>query len=329
MRQRILLLLALIFLLSTVILTVTACSSKSFETNVHEFSEEFTDITIKTDTADILFLPSDDEICRVSCYEDKNAPHSVKVQEGTLTVEAFESENWFDNVGINFGSPEIKIYLPKAEYSALAIKESTGDVEIPKDFSFNSIEISLSTGDVRCRASAKDNIKIAASTGDIHAEGLSASSIELTVSTGMITVSNTTCDNDLTVGVSTGKAFLTDITCRSLASTGNTGDISLKNVISSKNISIERSTGDVRLERSDAQALFITTDTGDVTFKDSDAEELFITTDTGDVEGSLLTSKIFIAKTDTGRVDVPNSVTGGRCEITTDTGDIKITISGS
>ena len=31
-------------------------------------------------------------------------------------------------------------------------------------------------------------------------------------------------------------------------------------------------------------------------------------------------------KTDTGRVDVPKTVEGGRCEITTDTGDIKITV---
>ena len=49
-------------------------------------------------------------------------------------------------------------------------------------------------------------------------------------------------------------------------------------------------------------------------------------TDTGDVKGSLLSEKIFIPTTDTGDVDVPKTVTGGRCEITTDTGDIKITV---
>ena len=87
----------------------------------------------------------------------------------------------------------------------------------------------------------------------------------------------------------------------------SSGDISLKNVISTEKISVERSTGDVTLDR-------------------SDAAELFIMTSTGDVEGSLLTNKVFITKTDTGRIDVPNSIIGGRCEITTDTGDIKISI---
>ena len=49
-------------------------------------------------------------------------------------------------------------------------------------------------------------------------------------------------------------------------------------------------------------------------------------TDTGDVRGSLLSEKVFIVNTDTGRKEVPDTITGGRCEITTDTGDVKITI---
>ena len=66
--------------------------------------------------------------------------------------------------------------------------------------------------------------------------------------------------------------------------------------------------------------------TGDVTFTDADASEITVQTDTGDVSGSLLTEKVFITETDTGKVSVPNTVTGGRCKITTDTGDIRITV---
>ena len=53
---------------------------------------------------------------------------------------------------------------------------------------------------------------------------------------------------------------------------------------------------------------------------------MFVETDTGDVTGSLLSDKVFITKSDTGSIDVPKTVTGGKCEITTDTGDIKIEI---
>ena len=66
--------------------------------------------------------------------------------------------------------------------------------------------------------------------------------------------------------------------------------------------------------------------TGNVKFSDCDAAELFVETSTGDVKGSLLSAKVFIVKTDTGSADVPKTITGGRCEIETDTGDIKITV---
>jgi len=50
-------------------------------------------------------------------------------------------------------------------------------------------------------------------------------------------------------------------------------------------------------------------------------------TDTGDIRGSLLSSKVFLADSGTGKVDVPKTVTGGKCQVHTDTGDIKITIN--
>ena len=66
--------------------------------------------------------------------------------------------------------------------------------------------------------------------------------------------------------------------------------------------------------------------TGDIEFHGCDAETIYVETDTGDVTGTLLTDKVFITETDTGSVDVPKSVSGGRCEISTDTGDIRIEI---
>ena len=152
------------------------------------------------------------------------------------------------------------------------------------------------------------SLVIEESTGDIDvSNGLKFKSIDISLSTGEVTVSNITCDGDITIDVSTGKTYLTDIVCKNLTSTGSTGDISLKNVISTEKIYIDRSTGDVTLEG-------------------SDAAEIFIKTSTGDVEGSLLTNKTFIAETNTGRCNVPNSITGGKCEITTNTGNIKISL---
>lgn len=282
-------------------------STVDYELNAHEIAEPFRDIALSTDTANIAFVPSEDGKCRVECYEEENARHSVAVEGDALAIQRIDARPWYDRIGLHFGSPRITIYLPAAEYGALSIRESTGSIEIPKAFAFASADISLTTGDVDFRASAAESIQIKASTGAIRVENVSAGSLELSTTTGAATVLGATCRGDITISVSTGRANLTDISCRSIISTGTTGSIALDRVIAESAISIERSTGNVR-------------------FSGCDAAELHIKTSTGDVTGSLLTDKVFAIDAGTGRVDVPNSTAGGKCEIATRTGDVKMEI---
>ncbi len=282
-------------------------STTKYETNEYAIKEHYNNLSIVTDTADIMLVPSESVKSSVVCYEQKNVKHSVTVQDGTLVIEVVDTRKWYEYIGIHFGTPKITVSIPQGEYGALSVRSDTGDVEIPKDFQFEIIDISESTGDVTSDAAVSELLKIKTSTGDIRVENISAGALELSVSTGSVTVSEVACEGDVKIRVSTGKTALTDITCKNVFSSGNTGDISLKNVIAAEKFSIERSTGDV-------------------TFDGCDAAEIVAKTDTGDVRGSLLTDKVFITKTDTGRVDVPKTGIGGRCEITTDTGNIRIAI---
>lgn len=283
-------------------------STVKYETNTYEISENFDSISIDTDTADIVLMPSDDGKCKVVCYEEEKERHCAAVQSGTLEISAEDMREWYDHIGISFSSPRITVYLPQTEYSSLLISESTGDIKIPKDFRFEGIDISASTGNVECCACASGKIQIELSTGSITVDGVSAGELNLSVSTGKVYAESVTCEGNIGVSVSTGNALLTDITCQRISSHGSTGNMTLKNVIASESFSIERSTGEVRLD-------------------DCDAAEIFIKTDTGDVTGTLLSEKVFIAETDTGSIVLPKTASGGRCEITTDTGDIRIDIS--
>ena len=285
----------------------TRLSTIKYETNTYEISDAFRDLSLTTDTADIVFALSDDGTCKVECYEEENAKHSVAIENDTLVVSVNNQKSWYDYIGISFGSPKITVYLPKAEYKALLIRNTAGNIQIPGDYSFENVDISLRTGDVNFCASVSESAKINTNTGNIYAENTSVGSLALSVATGNVTASNVTCNNNLTVNVSTGKAYLTDLTCESAASGGSTGAIALSNVIAAKKISIERSTGNI-------------------TFNRCDAPEIYAKTSTGDVTGSLLSSKIFTAQTNTGSIDVPKSENGGKCEITTSTGNIKITV---
>lgn len=282
-------------------------STVKFETNTHAVDEYFGSISMLTETADITFIPSPDGTCSVECYEAEDARHSVAVEDGALVIKLDEQSTRQSYIGFNVESPRITVYLPKAEYTALSITESTGDVDIPNAFSFQSIDITSDTGSVELSASAAGLIKIAASTGDIDVEDISAGELDLSVTTGEVDVSDVSCAGDITVGVSTGKAELSDVRCRNLISSGSTGDISLSDVIAQERFSVDRSTGYVE-------------------FDECDAAEIYVETDTGDITGSLLSGKVFITRSDSGNVYVPKTATGGRCELSSDTGDIKIEI---
>ncbi len=281
-------------------------STTKYETNTYDIVEEFENISINTDTADVLFVLSASGKCKVECVEEASTKHNVLIKENTLNIDVNDTRKWYDYISFfSFGTPKITVYLPSDKYALLTVNASTGDIEIPKEFTFDSIEIKASTGDVNSSASAIRDLKIKLSTGHIDIQDIAAGNMNLTTSTGSINIKSVDCSGKIEMRVSTGKTNLTDVKCESLSSNGNTGDMKLRNVIATKDFNITRSTGNIK-------------------FENSDANEIFIETDTGDVKGSLLSDKVFITETDTGNVSVPKSTTGGKCEISTDTGDIKI-----
>ena len=152
------------------------------------------------------------------------------------------------------------------------------------------------------------SLTVKTSTGDINIDDFRAEMINLSVSTGKICGRNIECAKTFSTEVSTGKISLTDIMCKSFISIGSTGDITLKNVLASDECNIKRNTGDV-------------------IFDNCDALKLTVRTSTGDVTGTLRSEKNFIAKTSTGKINVPDTNSGGKCEITTSTGDILIELT--
>ena len=285
-------------------------STVKYETHTYEIGESFSNISLTTDTADIRFALSPDGKCRVECYEEENGIHSVNAENDTLVVRIDDNRNWYDYVGFRFGSPQITFYLAETEFNALSVYESTGNIEIPKGYSFENVRLSSSTGDVDFSSDVSESLRINTSTGDIRIKNTSVGSLDLSLTTGKLTVSKARCRDDISIDISSGKAYLTDISCKSVISNGTIGNIFLNNVIAANKISVGRSTGNVK-------------------FDDCDAAEIYVKTNTGDVSGNLLTDKEFVTDTQTGSIDVPTTAIGGRCEIRTDTGDIKITVASA
>jgi len=267
--------------------------NEKYKTREVELSGSFRDIIIEG---------------KVVFYETEDRPHTAEVKDDTLFVKAEDKRSFISRIGLfSYQFPKTALYLPEKDYSSLNITTGTGDIEIPAGFRFDSITATSDTGNVGCFADASGSILVALSTGNITLSGLDAGDLILSVSTGHITVSSVKCSGKVSIAVSTGRSELTDVTCESFTSTGDTGDLTLHNLTAVKSLSIER-------------------DTGDVTFDRCDAVEITVKTETGDVMGTIRSDKVFIVETDTGDIDVPKTATGGKCEITTDTGDISIKI---
>lgn len=352
---------------------------------VKTLDENFENIDINTRTADITFLEAEDGVCKVVSYDSEKIRYDVYVEGGTLKIKTVDERKWFERISIR-DVATLRVYLPKSAYSALSIDESTGNISIPDIFSFENVNIELSTGNTELYASVSGHIDIDGSTGSVYLKDINCGSLGIEVSTGNVSLKNVECAGKVEIEVSTGRVQLDNVNLVSLETEGDTGNFSAQNITSSGSISVERDTGKVNIQNATVVGdLIVETDTGDislstiactgdlkitvstgksslsdvscknlvtvgstgwidmadvvasesfnierstgnVTFTRCDASEITVLTDTGDVRGTLLSEKIFFYDTDTGDVDLPETMTGGKCKITTDTGDIVISI---
>lgn len=216
-----------------------------YETNTYDIQEDYKNIKIVTNTANVTLVPSEDGKDMVVCEEEKSMKHLVEVKDDTLFIQMEDTRKWYEHIGVNFGISKITVYLSKEIYDTLSIKTSTGKVSV---------------------------------------ENVSADSLDITVSTGKVQVTDVTCKGDIKIEASTGKVIITNSKSKNVISKGSTGDLTLKNVLATEKFSIQRSTGNVKLEKSDALEIYIKTSTGNVTGTLL-SEKIFITkTNTGDIK---------------------------------------------
>lgn len=264
-------------------------AEEDYETNTNIISESFLDIKVNTEYADITVVPATDGECKVVCFEERKAKHIVCVENGTLKITLSDEKCWYDYFGFNFADTKITVYLPEAEYGALSVNTSSGDVV---------------------------------------AHGITLGALDATTASGKVRLSSIKCEGDLKLNLLSGNSWMNGVTCKNLVIGSSCGDVEMTSVSTAEMIKITSTSGDVELNSAVALGkLQIYSKSGDVELKVCDASEIFIETLSGDVEGSILSDKVFIARSSTGLVEVPKTVSGGRCEIVSKSGNIYIKLS--
>lgn len=286
---------------------ISKLNSNRYETNTYYISEDFSNIKIDVEVSNVSFIKTEEEQVKIVCNESERNKYNIAVEDDALVIKASWHSGWQQFFTFfSFKKEMLEVYLPKATYNRLEVKNDVGHVLIPKEFTFTNLQVTSSTGNTELYASANE-IVMEMDTGNIKLDSINADNINLKTSTGRHTLTNVTATNNITLRSDTGTIDLTKIRAVNLTAKAETGRLKLNDVIVSNKLNL-------------------TTSTGSVILTDSDAEEIYIETSTGTVKGTLLSPKIFHATSELGRVKVPKTTTGGKCEIETETGSITIEI---
>ena len=275
-------------------------------TETFEIGEAFTSIEIASDCS-VEFLRAEDGRAKVVYTGVEAGKRSAEARDGKLVVRSKKDNSFFGVFRFGFLRSKLTVYLPETSYDALNVKGSTGDLELAKTFTFGKVHVEQSTGDVKCYSSVTQELYLHASTGDVRVSGASCASLDVKTSTGDVKLEDVKVENSATVAVTTGSVNVRGLTCASLKIDSSTGDIRLTDAVC-------------------AGQMTVTASTGDVTFGSCDAAEMRVKTSTGDVRGTLRTEKTFIVDTSTGDARYPRETRGGKCTISTSTGDVNIRI---
>lgn len=317
-------------LLAAILATLCACGDYSAETlvtNTTDVSDKFSKIVIKTDTSNVYFQPATDGKVSVVCRESEHIYHSVTVESDTLVIGEVDTRSDIEKLKpqLNLFTRMVIIYLPAGEYASLNVEIDTGNIVVPKGYNFENVDIETDTGDVDFNSNGA-TIEINTDTGSIKVSEANAENIKLDTDTGDISVEDTLADrisadtdsgdisilySDFTDTVNAssdkGKIRLTYVCCATANTTNNAGKIVLLNLVAKKEINSHNDMGDIELLHSDAPSITLGTNVGSV-------------------RATILSPKQFTVKTNLGKVTVPESSGEQTCKITTDVGDITVTI---
>ena len=297
--------------------------------NTYEAEGTFSRIGIDAAEADIHLVRSDDGTCRVVCVEGDKITHTVTVEGDTLTIVRHDERKWYERAGIYWGDMSITVYLPKDSYTGLEVSTMSGDVIIPEEFTFDTVQVDTMSGDISFTAAANKSLRLKTLSGDLTVTEMTTEAVTLQTTSGDMELTGLSAGS-MSISTTSGDIELKDVTATTLSAQGTSGEIESTGVFVTERMELETVSGDVYLTRCVSNGwLGVTTVSGDVKLSACDCDVvLSILTTSGDITGTLLTPKQFLCSTN-GKVSVPfskpvNSV----FEANSISGDIRIKIEG-
>lgn len=237
---------AIVFLCA-IAFTMFSCGNHKLN-KTSEVEGEFENITVSAPKeANLTLAPSPDGVVKVVAITHKKVNCDAYVENGTLTVDIIDTRNWFNRL-FEVHTPQVTVYIPAGEYGALKIDTTTGKINVPADFSFESISIHGATGDITCNASAKNSINISNTSGNVFLGDVRADTLNVTVTTGNIELTNVITTGKMSLEATTGNIIFKGCDGAEIYAKASTGEIK-GSLLSPKIFLTSTKTGSVHVPR--------------------------------------------------------------------------------
>ena len=266
----------------------TRLNNLQSKTVEYTVEESFNKIDINVVEADIKLLLSTDGKTRVVCSETDKIIHHVLVENGTLKIEREDLRAWYEHIGFFWSRMSVTVYLPKTEYETVRLKSVSGNIVSNTKFKFGDAIAKTISGEILL--------------SDLTAKKLLAES-----TSGDLRLNRVNTEETLSLKTVSGNLSWQNGTALSLNGECTSGNIALSDCKTSYDMCLK-------------------TVSGEITLRACDAASLELKTVSGNVHATLLSEKNFITDTTSGDVRVPNGDKGGKCRISTVSGNITASI---
>ena len=173
---------AAVLLVSALLSGCGLITRTEYETNSHPIEEAFSEIEIDVSLSGVRILAADDGKCLVVCEECNKVKHSVKVENGKLTI----SDKWLEHSNVDPNKISVTVYLPEGEYGALSIENASGAINVADGFVFSAASLQNASGATTFCSDVKGNLLVDTASGAITLSGVHCQNADLDSASGAV-----------------------------------------------------------------------------------------------------------------------------------------------
>ncbi len=137
-------------------------------------------IAIDAESCDVHILPAEvEQIVLEIKHTESEIVTADLTPDGTLSVSFRDTAAWYDQIGFDFQSSALKLYMPKAIYGDLTVNNVNGRVTTATSLQFENALIETVSGSIELRSQVRQRVDCSTVNGRIILADMDAGDMKL------------------------------------------------------------------------------------------------------------------------------------------------------